>query len=97
MLTFLELSVLSQKYIKLRKENTVKNIPFHLWGKPHRKGVFETTNGLLATLKPKITVKTKRTERMACPYKAYLRRSSLPKRKPKMYIENTAIANRMAG
>jgi hypothetical protein len=27
---FLELSVLSQKYIKLRRENAVKNIPFHL-------------------------------------------------------------------
>jgi hypothetical protein len=52
---------------------------------------------LLAALKPKITVKTKRTERRACPYKAYLRRSSLPRRKLKMYIENTAIANRIAG
>jgi hypothetical protein len=50
-----------------------------------------------ATLKPKITVRIKRTERRACPYTAYLRRSSLPKRKPKIYIENTAIANRIAG
>jgi hypothetical protein len=52
---------------------------------------------MFATLKPDITVRTKRIERRACPYKAYLRRSSLPKRKLKMYIENTAIANRIAG
>jgi hypothetical protein len=52
---------------------------------------------MFATIKPEITVKTKRIERRACPYRAYLRMSSLSKRKPKMYIENTAIANRMAG
>jgi hypothetical protein len=51
---------------------------------------------MFATIKPEITAKTKRIERRACPYKAYLRRSSLPKRKLRIYIENTAIANRMA-
>jgi hypothetical protein len=50
-----------------------------------------------ATLKPEITARIRRAERRACPYKAYLRRSSLPKRKLKMYIENTAIANKMVG
>jgi hypothetical protein len=52
---------------------------------------------MFATLKPEITVKTKRIERRACPYKAYLRRSFLPKRKLKIYIENTAIANKIVG
>jgi hypothetical protein len=52
---------------------------------------------MFATIKPEITVRTKRIERRACPYKAYLRRSSLPKRKLKTYVENTAMANKIVG
>jgi hypothetical protein len=52
---------------------------------------------MLATIKPEITAKTKRIERRACPYMAYLRRSFLPKRKLKIYIENTTIANKIVG